>query len=139
MDQHDFLYSTSDVAIWSCTETGFGITAACCATLRPLVRTFIASNSASASNNKHHGHSNTALSDGRVGRISRERKPGWNVETHIGRHPRGYDFETEELQLDQFQDRGVVAKQCLTSTDSTLQGVFFREDKIHTKEFPSME
>jgi hypothetical protein len=40
-DQADFLYATTDVAIWSCVETGVGIAAACCATLRPLFRTFL--------------------------------------------------------------------------------------------------
>jgi hypothetical protein len=41
-DQTDFLYATTDVAIWSCVETGLGIAAACCATLRPLFRSFLA-------------------------------------------------------------------------------------------------
>ena len=40
MDKDDFLYSTSDVAIWSTVETGLAITAAGVATLRPLLRTF---------------------------------------------------------------------------------------------------
>lgn len=39
-DIGDFLYSTSDVAIWSTVETGLGITAAAIATLRPLLRQF---------------------------------------------------------------------------------------------------
>lgn len=39
-DKDDFLYSTSDVAIWSTVETGLAITAAGVATLRPLLRTF---------------------------------------------------------------------------------------------------
>lgn len=38
VDGPDFLYSTTDVAIWSTVEPGIGITAACIATLRPLVR-----------------------------------------------------------------------------------------------------
>lgn len=42
-DQNDFLYATTDVAIWSCSETGLGITAACCAVLRPLFRAVLAS------------------------------------------------------------------------------------------------
>lgn len=36
----DFLYATSDVAIWSTVETGIGITASAVATLRPLLRSF---------------------------------------------------------------------------------------------------
>lgn len=39
-DISDFLYATTDVAIWSTSETGIGITASCIATLRPLFRTF---------------------------------------------------------------------------------------------------
>ncbi|KAI5370002.1 hypothetical protein Slin15195_G008800 [Septoria linicola] len=37
-NEADFLHATTDVAIWSCTETGLAITACCCATLRPLIR-----------------------------------------------------------------------------------------------------
>ncbi|KAG5810166.1 hypothetical protein H9Q74_005346 [Fusarium xylarioides] len=40
-DIDDFLYSTSDVAIWSTVETGLGITASAVATLRPLLRNFL--------------------------------------------------------------------------------------------------
>jgi len=42
-NKDDFLYATSDIAIWSCSETGLGITAACCAVLRPLFRELLAS------------------------------------------------------------------------------------------------
>ena len=45
-DIDDFLYSTSDVAIWSTVETGLGITAAGFATLRPLLRRFFGGSSA---------------------------------------------------------------------------------------------
>ncbi|KAH7136994.1 hypothetical protein B0J13DRAFT_83053 [Dactylonectria estremocensis] len=45
-DINDFLYSTSDVAIWSTVETGLGITASGFATLRPLLRTFFGGSSA---------------------------------------------------------------------------------------------
>lgn len=37
----DFLYATSDVAIWSTAETGLGMVASNLATLRPLLRTFL--------------------------------------------------------------------------------------------------
>jgi len=39
-NQEDFLYATTDVAIWSTVETGIGIAASSFATLRPLFRTF---------------------------------------------------------------------------------------------------
>ncbi|KAH8651412.1 hypothetical protein BX600DRAFT_102377 [Xylariales sp. PMI_506] len=45
-DITDFLYSTSDVAIWSTVETGLGITAAGVATLRPLLRAVFGGSSA---------------------------------------------------------------------------------------------
>ncbi|KAF7558008.1 hypothetical protein G7Z17_g330 [Cylindrodendrum hubeiense] len=45
-DIDDFLYSTSDVAIWSTVETGIGISASGFATLRPLLRTFFGGSSA---------------------------------------------------------------------------------------------
>ena len=37
----DFLYETTDVAIWSVVETGLAITTCCAATLRPLFRNFL--------------------------------------------------------------------------------------------------
>lgn len=40
VDAEDYLYSTADVAMWSTTETGLGITAACVATLRPLLKSW---------------------------------------------------------------------------------------------------
>ncbi|EHK99995.1 hypothetical protein M7I_4078 [Glarea lozoyensis 74030] len=40
--QSDFLWSTTDVAIWSTVEPGIGLTASAMATLRPLFRTFFA-------------------------------------------------------------------------------------------------
>lgn len=36
-DTSDFLYSVTDVAVWSTAETGIGISASCIATLRPLL------------------------------------------------------------------------------------------------------
>ncbi|KAK8241537.1 hypothetical protein HDK77DRAFT_462505 [Phyllosticta capitalensis] len=36
--RHDFLYESTDIAIWSTIEPGIGMTAACIATLRPLLQ-----------------------------------------------------------------------------------------------------
>jgi hypothetical protein len=36
--KHEFLYRTTDFAIWSTVEVGVGITASCIATLRPLLK-----------------------------------------------------------------------------------------------------
>ncbi|XMA16452.1 hypothetical protein WAI453_009243 [Rhynchosporium graminicola] len=43
-NEADFLYATTDVAIWSIVETGIGIFASACATLRPLFRDFFQRN-----------------------------------------------------------------------------------------------
>jgi hypothetical protein len=48
---NDFLYSTTDVAIWSTVEPGIGITAAAMACLRPLCRTFLSRNKSFNSSN----------------------------------------------------------------------------------------
>jgi hypothetical protein len=40
-NQEDFLYATTDVALWSIAETGIGIAASSFATLRPVFRTFL--------------------------------------------------------------------------------------------------
>lgn len=40
-NKSDFLYATTDVAIWSCCESGLAITAASAATLRPIFHNFI--------------------------------------------------------------------------------------------------
>lgn len=46
----DFLYATTDVAIWSCSETGLGITAANAVTLRPLIRSWLHASTSFRSN-----------------------------------------------------------------------------------------
>lgn len=42
-NQADFLYATTDVAIWSTVELGIGISAMCAATLRPMFRVMLGS------------------------------------------------------------------------------------------------
>jgi hypothetical protein len=42
-NQDDFLYAVSDTAIWTGVEIGLGVLAACCATLRPLIRRLLPS------------------------------------------------------------------------------------------------
>lgn len=54
-DKADFLYATTDIALWSGTETALGITAACCATLRPLLRQILPSLGFKSSNNVSRG------------------------------------------------------------------------------------
>lgn len=60
-NEQDFLYATTDVAIWSCSETGLAITAACGAVLRPLFREILASsrNASSRAMSRGKNYSNT--------------------------------------------------------------------------------
>lgn len=68
----EFLYATTDVALWSCTETALGITAACCATLRPLLRKVMPALGFSSSHNRSRGVTNTSrMGDTRTGRTNR--------------------------------------------------------------------
>ncbi|KAF2141892.1 uncharacterized protein K452DRAFT_326918 [Aplosporella prunicola CBS 121167] len=50
----DFLWTSTDIAIWSTIEPGIGITAACIATLRPLLQMFLHRTGLST-----HSHTNT--------------------------------------------------------------------------------
>ncbi|KAI6821863.1 hypothetical protein KC340_g12663 [Hortaea werneckii] len=54
-DKADFLYATTEVALWSCVETALGITAACAATLRPLFRQMMPWVGFASSRNRSHG------------------------------------------------------------------------------------
>ncbi|KPI43452.1 uncharacterized protein AB675_7061 [Cyphellophora attinorum] len=57
-DIDDFLYATTDVALWSCAETGLGITTACLATLRPLLRTWLEKTGIASTGHRRKGASN---------------------------------------------------------------------------------
>jgi hypothetical protein len=54
-NKEDFLYATTDVTLWSCAETALGITAASCATLRPLLRKIMPSLGFTTSNSRSRG------------------------------------------------------------------------------------
>ena len=60
----DFLYATTDVAIWSTSETGIGITASSIATLRPLFRTFFLRSKLMGGTSSQDGSSPWPLSGG---------------------------------------------------------------------------
>lgn len=78
-NQADFLYATTDVAIWSCSETGLGITAASCATLRPLFRKWLPS--AFRSTRRTHG---TASDRQKQAYLPQEGKSGYSVKIDGG-------------------------------------------------------
>jgi hypothetical protein len=96
-NQDDFLYATSDVAIWSCSETGLGITAACCAVLRPLFREVLASKRFLSSGVLSRGHtlpSNAGL-------------PSYTMETRRGYKRSSSDgWGDEEVSLQNLKTHG---------------------------------
>jgi hypothetical protein len=66
--QNDFLYSTTDVAIWSTVEPGIGITAAAMATLRPLFRAFLSRSKLFGSSTRSRSGSNAWPSSSKADR-----------------------------------------------------------------------
>ena len=70
-DTEDFLYATTEVALWSCVETALGITAACAATLRPLFRQMMPWVGFASSRNRSRGV--TSQSQGDISRRFRGR------------------------------------------------------------------
>ncbi|KAH7625417.1 hypothetical protein B0T09DRAFT_361370 [Sordaria sp. MPI-SDFR-AT-0083] len=59
-NQADFLFATTDVAIWSTAETGIGIAASAIATLRPLARSFLARSKLFGGSTTPHGAGGTS-------------------------------------------------------------------------------
>ena len=70
-DRDDFLYAVSDTAIWTGVEIGLGVMAACCATLRPLVRQLLPSLGFLSSGGRSHGATNP---DGHTARTKKASK-----------------------------------------------------------------
>lgn len=87
----DFLYATADVALWSGAETALGIAAACCATLRPLLRQVMPALGFKSSNNASHGGLTTNTRGGQSGRHGRSQRGPY--ERSSSRH------EEDEMKL----------------------------------------
>ncbi|KUJ17169.1 uncharacterized protein LY89DRAFT_73041 [Mollisia scopiformis] len=86
----DFLYATTDVAIWSTAETGIGIAACSFATIRPLFRNFfLRSRLLGGSSSRGNSKSNPWPSSGRPGYIRSESRGGqesFGLRTDIGKN-----------------------------------------------------
>lgn len=114
LNQEDFLWATTNVAIWSCSETGLAITAAGCATLRPLLRSWFASSAFDKS-----GVTGTAASEG-------YRKTSATPQSQIyGGKPSGYSVHVQgqsdrtaledmpdNMQLTEMTKGGILVEQC---------------------------
>ncbi|KAH6972854.1 hypothetical protein BKA56DRAFT_492464 [Ilyonectria sp. MPI-CAGE-AT-0026] len=81
-DIEDFLYSTSDVAIWSTVETGLGITASGVATLRPLLRTFFGGSTAQSNGTSARQWHRTDSGHPKAGYIRSQGENGTAFELH---------------------------------------------------------
>ena len=100
----DFLWATADVALWSGAETALGITAACCATLRPLLRQVMPALGFKSSNNASHGGLNTNTRGAQSGRHGRSQRGPYERSSSRGEedemklqgleHARGKEFGT---------------------------------------------
>lgn len=82
--QDDFLYSTTDVAIWSTVEPGIGITAAAMATLRPLFRTFLSRSKLFGSSTRSRSGSNAWPASKKANRGGYIRSGGGQKDTELG-------------------------------------------------------
>jgi hypothetical protein len=89
-NQADFLYATTDVAIWSTAETGIGLAACSFATLRPLFRSFfLRSKLLGGSSTRGKSSSNPWPSSGRPGYIRSESRGGnesFGLRSDIGKN-----------------------------------------------------
>ncbi|KAK8177359.1 integral membrane protein [Phyllosticta citrichinensis] len=77
--ERDFLYNTTDVAIWSSIEPGVGMTAACIATLRPLLQRILHRTGLSSHSRTHSSHPFTPNwgSANQMGSKSHHSRPGY--------------------------------------------------------------
>ncbi|ORY60919.1 uncharacterized protein BCR38DRAFT_49229 [Pseudomassariella vexata] len=98
----DFLWSTTDVAIWSTIEQGLAITAGSLATLRPLIRLAYAKLGYKTSRPSNYGLGGTGkpLGSGHIGSrgprdmyslssVPKESEQGWNEQQHTDDPPMG--------------------------------------------------
>lgn len=116
-DVDDFLYATTDVAIWSCVETGIGITTACLATLRPLLRTWLAGTGLGSTPNRRKGDSGMpASSDARGGYGRGHGRGGGSIgleELDVGIR------KTTRVSVDEFQRWNTSGQDAETDGEST--------------------
>jgi hypothetical protein len=104
----DFLYATIEVAIWSSCELGLGMTAANCATLRPLFRRLLPSLGFQSSGGRSKDASNvhyTATADAKA-KKSANRSSSRNDELELGgMEPKGFGTSTSAWHHDEQSDK----------------------------------
>lgn len=113
-NQEDFLYATTDVAIWSCCETGLAITAASCATLRPLFRSWFVKSAFDRS-----GPSGTAVSEGYAKtasgqdvKIYQGKQSGYSVRVQGRSDHDAVEDPTDDVELSRMTKGGILVEQC---------------------------
>jgi hypothetical protein len=88
-DIPDFLYSTTDVAIWSTCETGIGLATSASATLRPLLRQVFGELSSNGNSNRKNSRIWAGTYPGRSGYLPH---PSQNGDNDIPLTGRDQDF-----------------------------------------------
>ena len=135
-DSGDFLYATTDIAIWSTLEIGLGITASTMPTLKPLLSNFFERSRILTSKSKRFGSSSSKSMDsstlqhdsGRTNNrldVSMTEPRGATVTTQI--HVPNYDEEMDIASHDGGPD-------CSSTRDdvaSVLKNDSHRESDIH--------
>jgi len=105
----DFLYATIEVAIWSSCELGLGMTAANCATLRPLFRKLLPSLGFQSSGGRSKDASNVhylATADAKNAKKSANRSSSRNEELELGgMEPKGFGTSTSAWHHDEASDK----------------------------------
>ena len=141
-DTSDFLYATIEVAIWSSTELGLGMTAANCAVLRPLFRKILPSWTFMSSGGRSSGASNpkpvsigeskpeTTYKNGDKRNLSRHD----DLELGDVQHGKGFGTMTsawhQEDHADSEQDEDASSNHSQTMIINTKTSVYQSEESV---------
>ena len=115
-NEADFLYATTDVAIWSCSETGLAITAACCATLRPLFRSWFGASAFDKSGQtpmpSSEGYRATAPSGQNSSAIYQGKHSGYSVQIQGKSDREALEDSPDDMELSRITKGGIMVEQC---------------------------
>jgi hypothetical protein len=141
-DTADFLYATIEVAIWSSTELGLGMTAANCAVLRPLFRKLLPSLGFTSSGGRSTGTSNLkGVSIGgtkpeAIHKRGAKRSSSRNDELELGdvQHGKGFGTMTSawhpEDHPDSERDEDASSNHSQTMIINTKTSVYRSEESV---------
>ena len=138
-DTDDFLYATIEVAIWSSTELGLGMTAANCAVLRPLFRKILPSLGFMSSGGRSTGASNlkgVSIGGTKHETVNKKRNSKRDDELELGdvQHGKGFGTMTSawhpEDRPDEERDEDVSSNHSQTMIINTKTSVYRSEESV---------